>query len=224
MTSLKNSKKDELINLEDPSKILHKIPNRYLRSIAILNYKKKADLFVSKSNQPDSKPLLLKKYFGKKITFIDKSSKLFTSPSCYKKVKSITFNQFSEENEKWYYDLKIQSTLGLVVLKNDFFIDKKVFWAFILRTKAWINFKGCENIRISEYFPRKIRPFINSICIPTIYPGALQIFKKKLWPFLLRLKCLKRLNLKFDLECKTFTQKEFRNLIKVLNQLNFPQY
>ena len=224
MASLKKSNKEVLINQNLPPEILQTIPKRYLRSKALFNSRNKPELFASTSNnQYYSELLLSKKHFGKKITFIRTTSKLLTSLSCYRYFKTIIFNQISQGYRECSYQLEILSKVGLVVLEKEVSVDNRSSQAILLRVKALTHFKGYYDTKILKKIPRKIQPFINSFSIFLMGYELLQEFQEKLWTFLFSLKYLNKLNLKVILN-KYQDQRKFRNIIKRVNQLNFPQY
>ena len=71
---------------------------QYLRPRAILNSTEKTDIFQSEEQKGLLEPNAIYEYFGKKVTYINKPSKLLTEASCYKYSKSVTFDEYKEKN------------------------------------------------------------------------------------------------------------------------------
>ena len=116
--SLKSFKKsdhvDSKMKLAQFISPVPKVPRQYLRLRAFFNSRQKRDnLFRSKQKEfPEQK--IITKYFGKKVTYVNNPSKLFTLSGCYKYFKSITFT----ENKSYMYEPIIKSLVGLVIFNQ----------------------------------------------------------------------------------------------------------
>ena len=144
-----------------------KISRQYLRLKAFLNSRQKRDnLFRSKQKKfPEQK--VITKYFGKKVTYVNNSSKLLTSSGCYKYLKSITFTENENENcmyeamiKSRIYEAMIKSLVDLVIFNQNLTLEESSFLKIVSRLKPSTKSESFNNFESWVSIPEKIRALI----------------------------------------------------------------